>query len=34
MPDYRSHALILYLFVAVAGVSFLAAVYFVSWAYR
>jgi hypothetical protein len=34
MPDDRSNALILYMFAAVAGVSFLAAVYFVSSAYR
>ena len=31
MPDDRSPALILYIFASVAGVSFLAAVYFVSW---
>ena len=34
MPDDRSHALILYMFAAVAGLSFFAAVYFVAWAYR
>ena len=34
MPDDRSQALILYIFASVAAVSFLAAVYFVSWAYR
>jgi hypothetical protein len=34
MRDDRSHALILYMFAAVAGLSFLAAVYFVAWAYR
>jgi hypothetical protein len=34
MPDDHSHALILYMFAAVAGLSFLAAVYFVAWAYR
>jgi hypothetical protein len=28
MPDDRSEALILYMFAAVAGASFLAAVYF------
>jgi hypothetical protein len=34
MPDDRYHALILYMFAAVAGASFLAAVYYVAWAYR
>ena len=34
MRDDRSHALILYMFAAVVGLSFLAAVYFVAWAYR
>ena len=34
MRDDRSHAQILYMFAAVAGLSFLAAVYFVAWAYR
>jgi hypothetical protein len=34
MPDDRSQALVLYMFAAVAGLSVLAAVYFVSWAYR
>ena len=34
MPDVRPSALILYMFAAVAGLSFLAAVYFVSWKYR
>ena len=34
MRDDRSHALILYMFAAVAGLSFLAAVYLVAWAYR
>jgi len=34
MPDNHSHALILYMFAAVAGISFLAAMYFVAWAYR
>jgi hypothetical protein len=34
MPDDHPNALILYLFATVAGLSFLAAVHFVSWAYR
>ena len=34
MPDDRPNALILYMFAAVAGVTFLAAVYFVAWVYR
>jgi hypothetical protein len=34
MPGNRPNALILYMFAAVAALSFLAAVYFVSWAYR
>jgi hypothetical protein len=34
MPDDRPNALFLYMFAAVAGLSFLAAVYFVSWEYR
>jgi hypothetical protein len=34
MPDKRPNALILYMFTAVAGVTFLAAVYYVAWAYR
>ena len=34
MSDDRSHALILYMFAAVAGLFFFAAVYFVAWAYR
>ena len=34
MPDDRSHALTLYMFAAVAGLSFFAAVYFIAWAYR
>ena len=34
MSDDLSHALILYLFAAVAGLSFFEAVYFVAWAYR
>jgi hypothetical protein len=31
MPDDRSQALILYMFAAIAGVSFRAAVYFDAW---
>jgi hypothetical protein len=34
MPNARAQALILYMFAAVAGVSFFATVYFVAWAYR
>jgi hypothetical protein len=34
MPDDRPTALILYMFATIAGLSFLAAVYFVSWKYR
>jgi hypothetical protein len=34
MPDDRPNALILYVFAAVAGLAFFAAVYFVAWAYR
>jgi hypothetical protein len=34
MPDDRPNALILYMFASVAELSCLAAVYYVSWAYR